>query len=87
MKISGRSFGQWVGYRAATLWCLLAVALVASTLPGPAAVAADPSRPSSSRASASWTQGQVACPTVLAPAELVPPATMQGLRPDGCRSV
>ena len=25
--------------------------------------------------------GQQACPTVLAPAELVPPATMQGLRP------
>ena len=82
MKISGRSFGRWVGYRAATLWCLLAVALVAATLPGPAAVAADPLPPELQPSQCFLgTQGQVACPTVLAPAELVPPATMQGASP------
>ena len=81
-QLSGRLSGHRFGSRAAVVVCLLTVTLLASTLPGPAAVA-DPLPPELQPSQCFLdTQGQVSCPTVLAPAELVPPATMTGLRPD-----
>src|SRR5689334_16352934 len=71
-----------------SLW-LVGLAVVVATLPGPAAVAAPAAAPAAPASVASGLDtacflgedGTQACPPVLGPASLVPPATLTGLQP------